>query len=50
MSGSRRASCCGEHGGDPQSVKFRLGLHYVSRSPLRLPVAKLAAALTALER
>ena len=42
---------CGEHGGDPQSVKFchRLGLDYVSCSPFRVPVAKLAAAQAALE-
>ena len=37
---------CGEHGGDPQSVGFchDLGLDYVSCSPYRLPVARLAAA------
>jgi pyruvate, orthophosphate dikinase len=42
---------CGEHGGDPDSVKFchRLGLTYVSCSPLRVPVARLAAAQAALE-
>jgi pyruvate, orthophosphate dikinase len=42
---------CGEHGGDPESVKFchRLGLDYVSCSPFRVPVAKLAAAQAALE-
>jgi len=36
---------CGEHGGDPRSVKFfhRLGLDYVSCSPFRIPVARLAA-------
>ena len=41
---------CGEHGGDPQSVKFchRLGLDYVSCSPFRVPIAKLAAAQAAL--
>jgi pyruvate,orthophosphate dikinase len=41
---------CGEHGGDPQSVKFchRIGLDYVSCSPFRVPVAKLAAAQAAL--
>jgi pyruvate,orthophosphate dikinase len=41
---------CGEHGGDPESVKFchRLGLDYVSCSPFRVPVAKLAAAQAAL--
>ena len=42
---------CGEHGGDPDSVKFchRLGLAYVSCSPYRVPVARLAAAQAALE-
>ena len=40
---------CGEHGGDPDSVKFchRLGLTYVSCSPFRVPVARLAAAQAA---
>jgi pyruvate,orthophosphate dikinase len=42
---------CGEHGGDPDSVKFchRLGLAYVSCSPYRVPVARLAAAQAAIE-
>src|SRR5205807_748052 len=42
---------CGEHGGDPESVKFchRIGLSYVSCSPFRVPVARLAAAQAALE-
>ena len=42
---------CGEHGGEPASVKFchRLGLDYVSCSPFRVPIAKLAAAQAALE-
>ncbi len=42
---------CGEHGGDPESVKFchRIGLNYVSCSPFRVPVARLAAAQAALE-
>ncbi|HOW80154.1 MAG TPA: pyruvate, phosphate dikinase [Verrucomicrobiota bacterium] len=42
---------CGEHGGDPNSVKFchRIGLTYVSCSPFRVPVARLAAAQAALE-
>jgi len=37
---------CGEHGGDPETVKFcyRIGLNYVSCSPFRVPVARLAAA------
>ena len=42
---------CGEHGGDPESVKFchRIGLSYVSCSPFRVPVARLAAAQAAIE-
>jgi pyruvate,orthophosphate dikinase len=42
---------CGEHGGEPASVKFchRLGLDYVSCSPFRIPIARLAAAQAALE-
>ena len=42
---------CGEHGGDPDSVKFchRLGLNYVSCSPYRVPVARLAAAQAAIQ-
>jgi pyruvate,orthophosphate dikinase len=42
---------CGEHGGDPDSVKFchRIGLSYVSCSPYRVPVARLAAAQAAVE-
>ncbi|HVU28105.1 MAG TPA: pyruvate, phosphate dikinase [Verrucomicrobiae bacterium] len=42
---------CGEHGGDPDSVKFchRAGLNYVSCSPFRVPVARLAAAQAAIE-
>lgn len=42
---------CGEHGGDPESVKFchRIGLTYVSCSPFRVPVARLAAAQAAIE-
>src|SRR3954467_3062791 len=41
---------CGEHGGDPKSVKFchRIGLTYVSCSPFRVPVARLAAAQAAI--
>ena len=37
---------CGEHGGEPSSVEFchQIGLHYVSCSPFRIPIAKLAAA------
>jgi len=42
---------CGEHGGDPSSVKFchKLGLAYVSCSPFRIPIARLAAAQAAVE-
>ena len=42
---------CGEHGGDPDSVKFfhRTGLNYVSCSPFRIPIARLALAQAALE-
>ena len=42
---------CGEHGGDPNSVKFchRLGLNYVSCSPFRVPQARLAAAQAVIE-
>jgi pyruvate,orthophosphate dikinase len=42
---------CGEHGGDPSSVKFchQIGLNYVSCSPYRVPIARLAAAQAALE-
>jgi pyruvate,orthophosphate dikinase len=41
---------CGEHGGEPHSVAFchRLGLDYVSCSPYRIPLARLAAAQAAL--
>ena len=42
---------CGEHGGDPSSVEFchRIGLNYVSCSPFRVPIARLAAARAAVE-
>jgi pyruvate,orthophosphate dikinase len=42
---------CGEHGGEPSSVKFchRIGLAYVSCSPFRVPIARLAAAQAAIE-
>ena len=41
---------CGEHGGDPASVEFchRVGLDYVSCSPFRVPIARLAAAQAAI--
>jgi pyruvate,orthophosphate dikinase len=43
---------CGEHGGDPESIAFcdEVGLNYVSCSPFRVPVARLAAAQAALAR
>ena len=43
---------CGEHGGDPTSIGFceRIGLDYVSASPYRIPIARLAAAQAALKR
>ena len=43
---------CGEHGGDPSSVEFchRIGLDYVSCSPFRVPIARLAAAQAALRK
>ena len=42
---------CGEHGGDPASIHFcqKLGLHYVSCSPYRVPIARLAAAQAAIK-
>ena len=46
-----KVGICGEHGGDPESVKFchRTGLDYVSCSPFRVPVARFAAAQAAIE-
>ena len=46
-----KCGICGEHGGDPASVKFcvRTGLDYVSCSPYRVPIARLAAAQAAIE-
>ena len=46
-----KCGVCGEHGGDPESVKFfvGVGLNYVSCSPFRVPIARLAAAQAALE-
>ncbi|MDP4183116.1 MAG: putative PEP-binding protein, partial [Bacillota bacterium] len=43
---------CGEHGGDPSSVEFchRVGLNYVSCSPFRVPIARLAAAQAAIRK
>jgi pyruvate,orthophosphate dikinase len=46
-----KCGICGEHGGDPESVKFchRVGLDYVSCSPFRVPIARFAAAQAAIE-
>ena len=46
-----KVGICGEHGGDPDSVKFchRVGMNYVSCSPFRVPIARLAAAQAAIE-
>jgi len=46
-----KVGICGEHGGDPDSVKFchRVGMSYVSCSPFRVPIARLAAAQAAIE-
>jgi pyruvate,orthophosphate dikinase len=46
-----KVGVCGEHGGDPDSVRFfhRVGLDYVSCSPVRIPVARLEAGRVALE-
>jgi pyruvate, orthophosphate dikinase len=43
---------CGEHGGDPTSIMFchKIGLNYVSCSPFRVPIARLAAAQAALKK
>ena len=43
---------CGEHGGDPRSIQFfdRAGLDYVSCSPFRVPIARVAAAQAAINR
>jgi len=46
-----KVGICGEHGGEPSSVKFchRVGMNYVSCSPYRVPIARLAAAQAAIE-
>ena len=46
-----KCGICGEHGGEPSSVKFcdRVGLNYVSCSPFRVPIARLAASQAAIE-
>lgn len=48
---SLHTGVCGEHGGDPSSVKFchKIGLDYVSCSPFRVPIARLAAAQAAIK-
>ena len=48
---SLRCGICGEHGGEPSSVKFcaRIGMNYASCSPFRVPIARLAAAQAAIE-
>ena len=48
---SLHCGICGEHGGDPMSVEFchRIGLNYVSCSPFRVPIARLAAAQAAIK-
>ena len=45
-----RSAICGEHGGDPRSIRFfhGAGLDYVSCSPFRVPIARVAAAQAAL--
>jgi pyruvate,orthophosphate dikinase len=47
-----KVGICGEHGGDPDTVKFchQIGLNYVSCSPYRVPIARLAAAQAALAK
>ena len=51
LSPDLKCGICGEHGGEPSSVKFchRVGLNYVSCSPFRVPIARLAAAQAAIE-
>lgn len=46
-----RTGICGEHGGEPSSVKFcaKIGMDYASCSPFRVPIARLAAAQAAIE-
>ena len=48
---SMHIGICGEHGGDPESIEFchKIGLDYVSCSPYRVPVARLAAAQVAIK-
>lgn len=46
-----KVGICGEHGGDPNSIEFchQVGLDYVSCSPFRVPIARLAAAQAAVK-
>ena len=46
-----KVGICGEHGGEPSSVEFchRIGMNYVSCSPFRVPIARLAAAQAAIK-
>jgi len=46
-----KVGICGEHGGEPNSVKFccKVGMNYVSCSPYRVPIARLAAAQVVIE-
>ena len=50
--GGLKIGICGEHGGDPRSIAFcdEVGMNYVSCSPFRVPVARLAAAHSALKK
>ena len=47
-----KCGVCGEHGGDPESIRFfnKIGVDYVSCSPFRVPIARLAAAQAAIEQ
>ena len=47
-----KVGICGEHGGDPSSIDFchEIGLDYVSCSPFRVPIARLAAARIAISK
>ncbi len=50
--GDLKLGICGEHGGDPASIRFceEVGLDYVSCSPYRVPIARLAAAQAAMSK
>ena len=49
--GGLKLGICGEHGGDPESIRFcaEVGLDYVSCSPYRVPIARLASAQAAID-